>query len=367
MMAKENVELYKVVGGQTREQFLREAYIDLYSSFLTQEEIDNAEFSELQESEVQIAYGSATFDVDYTASIGYNVGTFQEDWKPFSGKETANGKGHLFLNDESDRKEWPFDDPRDFGRIECYVDEIVNKAFESEDAGKITINDSDHLGLMAYCSGDAERLVEKVGVPGDAVKDFRAKSTLIEEGAVDVVSMFRRRLTFRAEGQDKLGVIDGFEVEKRTRMYYVPQGIDTTGDELDAACALEKEKSNKLKKNRIISWGGVGLIALGSVIGGVGHILSALGVAIVLYSLLVLGKKTESITDDIYKKYKDLKTNHVIEIQNKKMALLEARFARMGLAPLTDEEKKQFELDDHYINAYYEGKSPSKNCEKEDW
>ncbi len=364
-MARENVELYKVVGGQTREQFLREAYIDLYSSWQTQEEIDTAEFSELQESQVQIAYGSAVFDVDYTASIGYNVGSYLEDWKPFNGKETAKGSGHLFLNDKSYGKKWPFDHPSDFGRIECYVDEIVNKAFESKDAGEITIDDSDYRGLMAYCSGDAERLVEKKGVPGDAVKDFRAKSTLIEERTVDVVSMFRRRLTFRVDGQDKPGVIDRFEVEKENRMYYIPQGIDTTADKLDAASTEEKadsaKKSSPLK--RIMLLGGFALGVAGQMIGGAGFALTAIGVAVVLYSLFVFGKKQANTEQDIDSTYKDMKAAHVNEVQNKKMALLEARFAKMGLAPLTDEEKQRFALSDDDIEAYYEGKSD----EETDW
>lgn len=391
-MAKENVELYRVTGWQTKESFERNAYLTLYTSSKTQEDIDTVVLSDIAEGEVTLVRQSATFNFDYTAEIGYDrqeqyvdVEEYYDsdtktrrkrnviktrtvtDWRPHSGKST-NKQAYastVLTPPEADipkEKEWLYkvsDTEKVFG--------FAGKLGKGEPAGTVTVSDECYWALRGECRRGAEAQV-KSEVPGDHYKNFRSEDTLQSE-YMTAKELVRRRVEFKTDGGALSGSINQFAVEPQPTVYGLMETTDAVADDLAAAGEAELEAHPAYKQNKMLNgitlFGGIALVILSFIIGDYAAFLLFIPGAIsVVISQTIFAKKMKQIREEVANKYRELENNHLDDLQNKKLALLEARFAKMGFAPLTDEEKARFVLSAEEKEKYFQKKAGNLANEK---
>lgn len=381
------MEVYsKVKDPKSKEMFLRAAYVALYASEKTKEDVDTVEFSEVEEETVYFAKQRISYDIEYQAEIGYNrieqyvdqesyydaeLGKHRTrpvvknrtvvDWQPYSNKESGV-IGDAYMATGTSEK----GDVTTSGGVGVLCpDEIFNHvirfAKEASEDEFSPLTEAHKAHMSNECYSQAEEIVVRT-LPGDTHRNFRGKGTA---NSVDTtrLAVDRDRVSCKIDGEPAC-TMDRFVTVPDVDIFGLTEKEDAFADHNAAQAEMELESNAEYQKNKqlngITLFGGGAIFLLAFMLdlilglGMFGYVLMAIGIASVVVSQVVFGKKMNAIKQSIKEKYMNLQSNHLDELQDKKEKLLEKRFATMGWDPLTEFEKEQFVLSDSVKEKYFE-------------
>lgn len=361
-----------------KEDFVRKSYIELYSAIDAPESIDEVEFSDVFTETAQLVQQYTTYDITYTVEIGYDheeqyidqkeyydhelkqYSTKQvvknriiTDWQPYQGsaqnlRGIAVGCFHAGDNTDIGDKDEKINEQ--YGNYAFDVEKILNntedrEATEEETKQMTAPTERDYLDLACTSARDSH-FHNMLQLPGDRQRRFKAEWDATDMFAC-VYAVDRYKLAFDYKGQKCF--IKQFSTEKLPHIYCSYEHTDNIEEEIKQAEQHQLNTDPEFQKNvklyKYGTWGSLGLgflsVALSQALGGaafIGIILAVIGF-ILSYRI---GKKMEAQAKTIQEEFKNKRNVHKTELQNKKITLLETRFAIMGLAPLSEEEKERF-------------------------
>ena len=392
---QEKVEKFLVEGCHTRESFVRDSLIEIYSSIDAPVTIDSIELSEVHESTYQILGQTADYEITYSSEIGYDrVEQYIDyekqydtelkqyitrkvvknrtvtDWQPYNG--TVTKKGGAF-------KELTNTDNVDLGDM----DESVSRCFAGYgyEESLVTLNgnpvvDRERIAAVNFVDpsdADIQRLVEYGAIspkvefesemPGD--KHRNLKMTYKADNITPTVFAVNRfKAAFEFDG--KTHFAKQFTTELVPQIFCSYKGKDDKLESMKSSCEEEIKNDPTYKKFDDFSTystlglvGGIIMVFLCMIISALPPIIAIIGVILAIVSGVMMSqfnKKREAQKKVITEKYKSMQEDYQKELQAKKQELLNARFALMGLEPLTEEEAKRFKLKNtHYLSQNYRG------------
>lgn len=392
--------VYKVAvkGAQTKEGFIRDSLIQLYSACDAPETIDSVELKQVNESNYQFLGCSGEFDVEYTAEIGYDrseqyLDTVREydstlkkhvnrtvvkertvtDWRPHSGKVHKETVSLIQLenNDTVDYGDLDPDVASCYGYYYYNDQEVVSSGILKTDEEALAQYDfaepAEHHLLEALDGAQSRANIEvKCELPGDKNRNFRpdTKNTNAE---FFVYAVKRFKTAFEFNG--KTHYLKQFTTEAEPTIYCSAMNSD------EEANMLQKAEENELKSDPIIQknkkyasyarYGFIGSIVFAILIGIV--VAGLIGFEnLILFILGVIGaiaarvigyifeSNVSSRTNEIKARFGNKKNDHFSKLQEKKISLLNARLTMMGQEPLSDSELEYFsEEKKHQLDANY--------------
>ena len=373
-----NIHYKKLIGKQTKEDFVRKAYVKLYSAVDFPANND-VQFSDVCENTVQIAKQLSYFDIDYTAEIGYNreeqyadkesyynkeLGKTMTrtviknrtvtDWQPYSGKavdksgtaakiiSVGNETDLGDLNEEQSSKYFDYS----FDLFDAISEDGETEVIDSEGEGFAEISDKSRSALIGNCYKEAEFATEHE-LPGDTHRNFRTNRTIKYEIPF-LYSVVARKLAFYIDGEPHF--VKQLSTEKEPRIYCSYKNVNSaenvTKNEMQQVFDSDPELAQLNKYYRYGTLGSLGLF-IGSIalstfapILGIGILIAVIAF---LYSYFVIGKKIKEKTDAVQKVFDEKRAQLENTAQQQKIEALNNRFLSMGLEALTAEEIKQFD------------------------
>lgn len=357
----------------TEEEFIRNAYIELYAADDTEENIDEIQLSPVEVRDAQILSTVCHYDATLTAEVGYNVQeqyvdkenvridgrTYTKDviktrtvtkWQPFSTnvsdvkyaedvKIVQGGKGKVYI---------PF-----FRDSHLYspnpVEFVDIDASEKEAFPPITNQEIIQMANEYADKGKPFKKSEETLIHGDKHRNFSALWSLKKVDAVAfLVKEYAAQFTYRGEKS---------YVSQRVLQDYISTTYprDVEDEELSSAKANKEEalkndpkieelkaKQKKNKKTQLI------VLIISALLLILLPPVAIVGFALCLFYFTNVDKKINSQinerTTELKNYYDNLTANRAAQIQSKKIELLNARFAKMGFAPLTEDEIARFEV-----------------------
>lgn len=375
---------------KNKEQFVRDAYIELYSATDVPPEIDQVEFSEPSVEPAILIEQYSTYDVNFTMEIGYrrkeqyieeeryydsNLKTHRTrnvvkertvtDWQPYQGsKNEIYGCAYDILHDG---------DSIDIGdKEEAIASQYKNypidvagalKNAEHDDANLEDnelfrpLSEAEQLHLASVSVNDNffyHHLVTEL--PGDEHRNFRTNFKITESIAA-LVATERYKLAFDYEGHKCF--IKQCATELLPTVYCSYEYADEKEKEITDQKKNEASTDPSFQRNaklyKYLTLGSFGLFFLSVILSGSNTKLGVFGIiaSIVLFTFtyFVFGKTMKKQGDAIEQKYEQMLKEHRNDVRNKKMQLLNERFAKMGLEPLSENEVRRF-FRDHTTKDY---------------
>ncbi len=368
----------------SKELFARKSYVELYSAVDAPESVDTIQFSDPVVETAELIRQSTYYNIDYTVEIGYDHEEQYVDeekyydtdlkkyltkqviknrtvtaWQPYQGSaENLRGVavGHFSTGDSINIGDQDEKVSEQYGHYAFDVAQVLKNMEEreatDEETKKMTTPTEKHYREMAYTSASDSSFYGMVHLPGDRQRGFKAKWDAVNMFAC-VYAVDRYKLAFDFEGHKCF--MKQFVTEEIPHIYCSYKHVDDVDQALkDAAenCLNNSEEyQNNMKKGKFLSLGSIALffisIGLFNVIGFVA-LLGIIAGIVGFVSAFKFSKKVDAQAKAIREEHQTKRNNHKTEMQNKKMALLEARFATMGWAPLTDVEKARFLLENEH-------------------
>ncbi len=390
---EENLSRFLVEGCHTKESFVRDSLIEIYSSIDAPVTIDSIEFSDVHESTYQILGQTSDYEITYSSEIGYdreeqyleeetkydrdlqrnitrNVVKTRTvtDWQPYNGTVTKKG---AFLNELTNN------DTVDLGDF----DETIACQFagfcydESEVCFNGTpVGDPEKLATVDFVeptAADIKYAIDRGAtkpkvefeseMPGDRYRNL--KITCKATNTVPTVFAVNRfKAAFDFDG--KTHYARQFTTESLPGVFCSYRKNDDVLEDLKKNCDEEIKNDPIYKKNDdIATYSGIGLfvgialVFLCMIIPAIPSMLAFFGVIAAIVSGILMskfGKKRDAQKKLIKEKFEQLGKDHKKELQKQKAELLNARFAMMGLEPLSDLEMERFKLKNtHYLSTNY--------------
>lgn len=377
---------------RSKEQFLRDYYVKLYAAKDVDEDIDTIQLSDpIVETTVEITQ-ETTFDVSYQVKVGYHYqesGTVTDiyevngekrsheyerietrtEWKDYSGAEKdvtvkyqvpLHHTEHWRFSGKEEPEVWPYCSKLGISSI---GDEARFAEAPAEVAEKLKLFERDHQELAAETAEcDCFKAIRKA-LPGDDYRDFQPQWT-VKKMAQTVASLdsYKSTFTFREKEYSVERFVSKddcrgeYQYRKPEPKYTHEQLMAKREELLKAGGKDGKEK----KIDKYMTYGAVAVAAIGFVTQL--HLLTVLGIAAVIVMAVRGGKKTTKFLDDrkdmeevAKQMLEEAADRQFAQQQEKKMELLNQRFVKMGMAPLTEEERAQFEADktDYFENYVF--------------
>lgn len=396
IMANKNTTYRFAKSDMTKEKFERGVYVEIYSAIDAPEEINNnITLSEPVLETNYLVQQTTHYDLEYSMEAGYDreeqyiaqekkydttlkkdvikdvVKTRKvTDWRPHSASaggvigDTAYGLLHIDnWTDIGDRdkditkKYAGIDDFNISGVIQNV--KVEREPTQEEKAKCVPLSDKqymDYANIGANNGTFEKRLKGKL--PGDKVRNFSAKWEAVDMNAT-VYVVDRYKLAFDCEGEKCFArqyVTSELPAVYCSKVYKddVIEDIDTK-EKNHLENDPEYQKWYKICKYGLI--GNVALLILACILMGSAVVLGIILLLVSVAGFVVgakLGKKMKAAKDSITSVYKEQRITHWTKVQNKKIELLNARFAKMGFAPLNEEELKRFDLENkHSLNNLY--------------
>ncbi len=377
---------------RSKEQFLRDCYVKLYAAKDVDEEIDTIQLSEPSvETTVEITQ-ETTFDVSYQVKVGYHYtesGTVTDtyevngekrsyefersethtDWKDHSGTEKdvtvkyqvpLNDTEHWRFSGKEEPEVWPYWSKLG---IRSIADEARFEEAPAEVAEKLKAFAVDHQELAEDTAKyDCFEAIRKA-LPGDDYRDFQPQWTATKMAqTVASLDSYKSTFTYREKQYSVERFVSkdyyyGVYQYREPEPKYTHEQLMAKREELLKAGGKDgKEK----KVEKYITYGAVAVAAIGFVTQL--HLLTVLGIAAVIVMAVRGGKKTTKFLGDrkdmeetAKQMLEEAADRQFAQQQEKKMELLNQRFAKMGTAPLTEEERAQFgpEKADYFENYVF--------------
>ncbi len=394
-MANKNTTYRFAKSDMTKEKFERGTYVEIYSAINAPEEINNITLSEPVVETHYLVKQTTHYDLEYSMEAGYdreeqyivqekkydatlkkdvvkNVVKTRKvtDWRPHSASagnvegETAYGLLHIDnWTDIGDRdknitKQYAgFDDINASGTIQRFKEE--REATEEEKAKCVPLSDKKYMDYANIGANNSvfERHL-RGQLPGDKVRNFSAKWEATNMNAT-VYVVDKYKLAFVCEGEKCFA-----------RQYVtseIPEVYCSKVYKDDVIADIDEKEKNHLendseyqKLNKICKYAFIGdaaLLILACALMGSALVLGIILLLVSIAGFIVLskmGKKTKDLKNSIQSIYKEQRITHWTNLQNKKIELLNARFAKMGFAPLNAEELKRFDLENkHSLTSHY--------------
>ena len=387
-----------VIGSQTKEGFIRDSLVELYSACDAPETIDSIELQEVDESDYQFLSCSAEFEGEYTAEIGYDrkeqyleeVSEYNAelkrrvsrtvvkertvtDWRPHSGKFHKSGVSlkPFGNNDAMDLGDLDPEVAQRYGHYSYDAKRVLSggtvKADEETLAKYAFGEPSDqHLAAaLAEAESDAESAV-RWELPGDHYRNFRP-DTNVKEMNFNVFAIKRFKTAFDFMG--KTHFLKQFATEPQPTIYCSAMNSDEEANMLRAAEQKELDTDPIIQENKkYATYGmyaflgclgfaflfGFGLPMIFDFSGVIPFILGAIGAVVSYFVSSRFQKKVDAQKKIIQDRFSGQKNEHFRKLQEKKIGLLNARLRMMGQAPLSETELKRFAADNkHQLDANY--------------
>lgn len=377
---------YKLPVTESKEEFLRGAYVNLYSSPYTVETIDKATVSEVEQHTVHGAHGSYRFNFDYTAEIGYNrneVYIEEEkykavdglehtrrvpknrtviDWQPYAGHaQDVYGEGWACVGVDGNSNFYG----QNFEGIyltDEQLERLIQKAEKIE--GQTELSKERERSLKVACLVDAQLKVEKE-LPGDAFRNLEPECSFSDEDSYGFCDTYFeggiKKVEFSVSGQKPIVVTrldsdfrrDNLEEQNNSAAY--TEYFNTINEQYHKekqATETSGAGSKYASMRRVTLILFVAAFIMLILPGGFPpFVVKLLISALCIVAGIVVAKRSESAVNEllearknIYEKYNALRVSYWDDIQNTKKELLEKRFASMGWAPLTEREQACFVL-----------------------
>lgn len=389
----ENISKFLVEGCNTKESFVRDSLIEIYSAIDAPVSIDSIEFSEVYESTYQILGQTSDYEFTYSAEIGYdrqeqyideervydkdlqktitrNVVKTRTvtDWQPYNGSATKKGAGFTELSN---------DDTVDLGDMdEIIACKCAGFGYEETEVALngSPVSDPEILSKVVFAEPTAadlhyvtERGAIKPGIevesemPGDHIRNLRMQRKVLNTEAT-VFAVRRFKTAFNFDG--KTHFARQFTTEKSPQIFCSYRKEDATLEDLKKNCEEEIKNDPIYKKNEDMGmYCGMGLFAsiavvfLCMIIPVIPPALAFLGIVVAIISGVLMSrfnKKRDAQKKLIQEKFEQLQKDHKKELQHQKAELLNARLALMGEEPLTELEMQRFKLKNtHYLSSNY--------------
>lgn len=364
---------------RSKEDFLRDCYVKLYSAKDVGEDIDTILLSVPSvETTVEITQ-ETTFNMSYQVKLGYHytetgmvTDTYEvngvkrtreyersevrTEWKDYTGEES--GVVVRYQVPLSRIEHWRYSG-KEAKPYPAYCDKAgirsVSEYAQFEEASaevteklKVFPVDYDELAEDTVRHDYFEAV--RRGLPGDEYRDFEPQWTATKMAAT-VASLDSYRSTF--EYREKQYSVEQFVSRndyvgknhyRDPEPAYTYEQLQQKRDEL-MKTGGKTEKEIKLEKYG--TYGCIAAIALGFVTKL--YLISVLGLAGVIGLAFLSGKGATKFLGDrkkaeetARKMLEEAAAQRFADQQNKKMELLNKRFVRMGMQPLTEAERNQF-------------------------
>lgn len=394
------METYRVAitGAQTKEGFIRDSLIKLYSACDAPETIDSVELREVNESNYQFLGCNGEFDVEYTAEIGYDrkeqyLDTVRQydstlkqhvnrtvvkerivtDWRPHSGKGHKQTVSLIALenNDTVDYGDLDPDVARSYSDYDYDRHHVVGYGVVNTDKDTLSRfefsdpSDRQLMDAMNLAKSHAEIEVN-VELPGDHNRNFRP-DTKATSAEFFVYAVKRFKTSFEFHG--KTHFLKQFTTESEPTIYCSAMNSDEEAASIRDAQAKELSTDTFIATNKkYASYAGYGCIgfiafavlfgialpALANFSGTVPFILGAIGAIASGVVGSIFQRKVSARTNEIKGRYSSQMDDHFAKLQEKKIALLNARLTMMGQEPLSESELKQFSAESkHQLDENY--------------
>lgn len=395
------MEVYNVAitGKQTKEGFLRDSLVELYSACDAPETIDSVELQEVNESDYQFLACNAEFEGEFTAEIGYDrkeqyLDEVREynadlkkyvsrtvvkervvtDWRPHSGrihKERASLK-ELGNNDTTDYGDLDPELMEKYGNYGYSKEEVVVNGqvnVEEETLAKHIFTEptkGDMSDVLAQAEIYAEAEVRSE-LPGDHYRNFRPE---IKPTKYDFTVYSAKRFKTAFDFRGKTHFLKQFTTEQHPTIYCSAMNSDDEAYMLHMAEKKELDTDPIIQKSKqIVMYGQYaffGCIALAILFGCILPMIADFS-GVVPFILCVLGaiisyvgvcksfqKRIDKQTKIIQDRFQYEKDSHFRKLQEKKIGLLNARLVMMGQQPLSEAELLRFnENNKHQLDANY--------------
>lgn len=389
-MAEMTTSFKKSNGKLTKEKFVRKSLIELYSASDANVDIDNIELSDVFADTAKVVTQFTGYDIDsYTVEIGYDKqeqfveeertydSTLKEyvtrsviknrtvtNWQPYNGNsETVTGTSirviddgdNIDLGDKDENISKYFDDGVDFDAI------IKNGDFRevTEEEAKLfePLTEEEHMSLAYASAGD--NLAYKLSLPGDHWRNFNSKwSISYADATVYAIDTYKSAFDF---GGNKC-FIKGTDAEEFPRIYSSGGGVDKNEEEIKNKEKQTLNSDTEFQQTaKIYKYGTLGSLALGILSIALSEFLgmaSFIGIIIAVVGFIYIykryGKKAKAMGDEIHATYENMLNQYKEEQKSQKIELLNARFLKMGIPPLTEKELERFSSEnDHKLTDNY--------------
>lgn len=402
---QENISKFLVQGCHTKESFIRDSLIEIYSSIDAPVTIDSVEFSDVHESTYQILGQTADYEITYSSEIGYDrqeqyVDTEKyydkdlqktltrnvvktrtvTDWQPYNGTVTKKGSAfkELTNNDKVDLGD--FDETvsyccAGFGYEESMAalngDPVEDP--EKIDAIKFAEPTDSDIDYLVSLGSIRPKVDFESEMPGDRHRNlkltYKAKNVIPSIFAVN-----RFKASFDFDG--KTHFARQFTTELLPQIFCSYRKSDNVLEDLKKNCEEEIKNDPICKKNEDLGLycgiglvGGIILVFLCMIISAIPPVIAFFGVIVAVISGILMSrfnKKRDAQKKMIQEKFEQMQKDHKKDVQKQKVELLNARFAMMGLEPLTKFEMERFGLKNtHYLSSNYSEKGLDELVEEE--
>lgn len=403
---EEKISKFLVEGCRTKDSFIRDSLIEIYSSIDAPVSIDSIEFSDVYESTYQIMGQTADYEISYSAEIGYdrqeqyvaqkkewdsNLGKHVmrnvietrtvTDWQPYNGTVTKKGAAFMELTN---------DDKVDLGDLDekvcgCYGDYGYEKS-EVALNGDPAINPEKiaAIDFVEPTSYQSDYLLEKGAfgptnevkweMPGDHNRNLRM--TYKAQNIVPTVFAVKRfKSAFEFDGKTHFS--KQFTTELLPQIFCSYRKKDDVLEDLKKNCDEEVKNDPVYKKNDDLGtyaglgmFAGIVLVFLCMIISAIPPMLAFFGVIIAIISGIlkfkVFDRKRNERKKMITDKFDQMQKDHKKDIQKQKVELLNARFAMMDWEPLTELELERFKLKNtHSLSTNYDENGYKESVEEE--
>lgn len=392
----------KSEGKMTKERFLRNSLIELYSASDATVDIDNIELSDVFTDTAKVATQFTCYDIDsYNVEIGYDhQEQFIEQerrydstlkafvtrdvlknrtvthWQPYSGgSETVFGTSfrvmddgdNIDLGDKDENISIHFDDKIDFKKI--ISKGSFREVTEKEEKLLKPLTEEEHK-LLAYDSVN-DRLASGLSLPGDHWRNLNAKWSIRYADAI-VYAIDTYKATFDFAGNKCF--IKGTDDEEFPRICSAGGGNDKGEEEIKNKEEQTLNADPKFQRlSKIYKHGKTGAYILGVLSVFLSErlgVFSFIGILTAIIGFIYIynryGKKAKAMSNEIHTTYENMLNQYKEEQKTKKIELLNARFLKMGMPSLTEKELERFlSENDHKLTDNYSYFDPKELEEEE--
>lgn len=376
----------------SKEKFIRDSLVEIYSAADAPVAINDIELSEPVADTAVVVRQFTMYNIEsYNVEIGYDSkeqyidtkrvydSTLKEyvtrevvkertvtKWQPYKGdpekvsgfaKSVYNDGDGIDIGDKAEKVAECFDYTVDFGAI---ISDGEFRDATAEEAKQLAPLSEEEHRMLAYASA-GDNLAYKLSLPGDHWRNFNAKWN-IDYADATVYSINGFKTSFELGGEKCF--VKEFATEAHPRVYCTGKGTENnenTDERVKQALSADTKFQETIKLYKYGTFGSIALGLLSLILSTMFDALSFVGiigiiaaVAVFVFSYMTFGKKAQSMSQAVKSDIENQMKEYGEEQKAKKIELLNARLAKMGMAPLTDEELERFsEKSKHLLTDNY--------------
>ncbi|MBE6763320.1 MAG: hypothetical protein E7553_03055 [Ruminococcaceae bacterium] len=358
----------------TRDRFVRNTLIRLYSAGDAAEFIDDVQITDVASSTSQFLLNYGFYDVEYSCEVGYDreeqyiaeeeyydkqlqrhvkrpvvKHRTVTDWRPYTTCEKRiPGSDIRFIDNDAFHQ---VDNPMLFFPRSLSLEDFRKEDLVTDDAGRVTFEApaADDLRAARSASEDmAVSFVRHNRLPGDKQRRFTKQQVTASTEHQMLVAVEHWRAAFALDGNTYYATqYANLPHPTLHCTYHKEDAVETElrqNEKEEIASDADHQKFSKI--GRYCSFGFIGGLLLAVAVSGTA---TGLGIFLFIAAFAALGvslflkKKTDAIEKRVHDKYDAMRADYKQTVCNKKIELLNARLASMGQPPLSSLELEQFD------------------------